>query len=365
MTARRSGRPAQARIDLQALRHNYGVARAVHGGRVLAVLKADAYGHGAAACARALADQADGYAVAFLDEAVALREAGIDAPILVLEGPFDADEVRAAAAHDLWLVVHRQAQIGWIRELDTGPGWGAARPAGLQVWLKVDSGMHRAGFSGAEAPAAYDALRACGKVARITLMTHFARADEPHADATAVQVREFDAATRDLPGPRSLCNSAGLLAWPQARRDWGRAGIMLYGDDPCNAGADLRPVMTLASEVFAVRELPAGAALGYGGRHVTQRPTRVGLVATGYADGYPRGAPDGTPVAIDGVPGRLIGRVSMDMLTVDLTAHPGAGIGSTVELWGRQVAVAAVAAAANTISYELLCNVKRVARVYE
>jgi alanine racemase len=345
-------RPAYARIDLDALRHNYRLARRLHGGRALAVLKANAYGHGSVACAQALAGLADGYAVAFLEEALALREAGVAGPILVLEGVFEANELDLVSQHGLWTVVHHEAQL---RMVETG------RQRRLNVWLKIDSGMHRAGFAPAEAAAAHARLQASGQVERTTLMTHFARADEPDADATARQIAAFDAATAGLAGERSLCNSAGVLGWPEARRDWARPGILLYGADPMpGAGHGLRPVMTLGSQVFAVRTLQPGEALGYGGGYVAQRPTRVGLVAMGYADGYPRTAPAGTPVAVDGQAAPLIGRVSMDMLTVDLTGLPGAGIGSAVELWGPQVDVNAVAQAAGTLSYELLCNVKRV-----
>jgi alanine racemase len=350
-------RPCHARIDLDALRHNYRLAKRLHGGRALAVLKANAYGHGALACARALAGVADGYAVAFLEEALALREAGITGPILVLEGVFDAGDLQCVSAHGLWSVVHQQAQLRMIENSPHG---------NLNLWLKLDSGMHRAGFAPAELPAAHARLRASGRAARITLMTHFARADEPGQDATARQLAAFDAATAGLAGERSLCNSAGVLGWPGARCDWARPGILLYGADPMpEATHGLRPVMTLCSQVFAVRTLQPGQALGYGGSYVAQRPTRVGLVAMGYADGYPRSAPTGTPVAIDGQSARLIGRVSMDMLTVDLTDLPQAGIGSAVELWGAQVDVNTVARLAGSIAYELLCNVKRVALRYE
>lgn len=360
-------RPAHARIDLGALRRNYDTARRIHGGQVLAVLKADAYGHGAVACAQGLAGLVDGYAVAFLDEALVLRQAGIEEPILVLEGAFDADETRVAAARSLWLAVHRREQIEWIAAAArVRTAGGATVPAaGMHAWLKVDSGMHRAGFIGDEVRAAYEALRACGNVTGISLMTHLARADESASDMTAAQIRAFDAATQGLAAPRSVCNSAGMAAWPDARRDWGRAGVMLYGVDPMDSPMlALEPVMTLHSRVFAVRDVDVGHAVGYGARFVARRPTRVGLVALGYADGYPRNAPEGTPVAIDGRPGQLIGRVSMDMLTVDLTEHPQAGIGSAVELWGSQVPVAEVARAAGTIPYEILSNVKRVTRSY-
>lgn len=351
-------RPALARIDLDALRHNYRLARQRHGGRALAVVKANAYGHGAVRCARALADQADGYAVAFLDEALELRAAGITQPILLLEGVFDAAELAAVAEHGLWQVVHHEDQI---RMLEAAP-----LAAALPVWLKVNSGMNRAGFVGPAVAQAWQRLQASGKVSDITLMTHFARADEPQVIATAEQLAEFDAATRELPGPRSLANSAAVLGWPDAHRDWARPGILLYGADPMpTEGNGLRPVMTLESAVIAVREIQPGAPLGYGARFVAGQRTRIGLVAMGYADGYPRTVPDGTPLTVDGQPSQLIGRVSMDMLTVDLTHLPAAGIGSRVELWGKEVPVNRIAAASNTISYELLCNVKRVGFRYE
>lgn len=346
-------RPARALIDLDALRHNYRIARGRHGGRALAVVKANAYGHGAVECARALAAEADGFAVAFLEEALELRAAGIEQPILLLEGIFDAAELDDVVRHDLWIVVHHAEQIRLIEH---------ARPAlPLEVWLKMNSGMNRAGFLPHEMRAAWQRLKDCGKVGNITLMTHFARADEPHVVTTAEQIAAFDAATRDLPGPRSLANSGGILGWPAAHRDWARPGILLYGADPMPGEPHgLRPVMTLESAVMAVREIPAGAPLGYGARFRAERPTRVGLVAMGYADGYPRVVPDGTPVAVDGIRTRLIGRVSMDMLTLDLTDLPGAGLGSRVELWGANIPVNRIAEAAGTIAYELLCNVKRV-----
>jgi alanine racemase len=345
-------RPARALIDLDALRHNYGLARARHGARSLAVIKANAYGHGAVACARSL-PEADGFAVAFLDEALVLRDAGITQPVVLLEGVFEADELLRAAAFDLWPVVHHAGQIEMIEAADL--------PHPLHVWLKINSGMNRAGFEPAEARAAWHRLQDSGKVAGITLMTHLARADEPDVIATPQQVASFEAAIDGLPGARSVCNSAGILGWPVAHADWGRAGILLYGADPMPGSPNgLRAVMTLQSRVLSVRTLPAGVPLGYGARFRTERTTRVGLVALGYADGYPRSAPDGTPVAVDGVMTRLIGRVSMDMLTVDLTELPQAGPGSQVELWGAQVPVNRVAEGAGTISYEVLCNVKRV-----
>jgi alanine racemase len=244
-------------------------------------------------------------------------------------------------------------------------------PKSVRAWLKVDSGMHRAGFAPEAVKEAYQRLTACPAVASVTFMSHFARADEPDEHATSAQIQTFERAIQDLPGERSLCNSAGVLAWPDARRDWARPGVLLYGASPLPAAFSaqhpeqkLVPVMTLQSEVFAVKTLQPGEALGYGGTFVADRPTRVGLVAMGYADGYPRGVPTGTPVAIDGKPSRIVGRVSMDMLNVDLTELPEAGLGSRVELWGRHVDINDIAQRANTIAYELLCNVKRVPREY-
>lgn len=351
-------RPSRALIDLDALRHNHALARQRHGGRVLAVLKANAYGHGSLPCAQALTGLADGFAVAFLDEALALRAGGIRAPILVLEGVFAMQELDAVQEHALWTVVHHAEQLRMIEQ-------SAASVQKLNVWLKVDSGMRRAGFALHEAKAAHARLLASGKVAQITLMSHFACADEPDAGMTREQIAAFDAATAGLAGERSLSNSAGVLAWPQANRDWARPGILLYGANPVPGDVqDLRPVMRLESAVFAERTLQPGDCLGYGASFVATQAVRVGLVAMGYADGYPRTAPTGTPVMVGDRLVRTLGRVSMDMMTVDLSDAPGEGVRSPVELWGARVAVNTVAARAGTIAYELLCNVKRVPLVY-
>ncbi len=354
-------RPTVAKIDLEAFARNYFLARRLHGGRALAVVKANAYGHGAVRCAQHLAGRADGFAVAFLKEAQALRHAGIHDPILVLEGCFDAEELDHACRLGLWTVVHQESQLA-----DLEQAMEASERPSMNVWLKVNSGMGRAGFDPGRVQDAYRRLRACGIVGDIVLMTHFACADEPDDEMTARQIAAFDMAVEGIPGGRSLCNSAGVLAWPDARRDWARPGILLYGADPLpDKRHGLEPVMTLTSHVFAERTIAAGESLGYGATFVAERETRVGLVAIGYADGYPRTAPAGTPVAVDGRLSRIIGRVSMDMLTVDLTDMVGVGVGSQVELWGRQVDVNEVAAGAGTLSYELLCNVKRVPLLYE
>ena len=358
-------RPARALIDLQALRHNYQLAREVSGARALAVVKADAYGHGAVRCAQALQDQADGFAVACIEEALQLREAGIRGPILLLEGFFEAGELALIEQHDLWCVVHALWQLEAIERSAVG------KP--LTVWLKLDSGMHRVGLDPADYQAAYRRLLASGKVAKIVLMSHFARADELDCPRSEEQLAVFEQARQGLAAEVSLRNSPAVLGWPrlfsqQQPSDWVRPGIMLYGATPFEqaqtVAAQLQPVMTLESKIISVRELPADEPVGYGARFVTERPTRVGVVAMGYADGYPRHAPSGTPVTIDGQPSRLIGRVSMDMLCVDLSDLPGAGLGSRVELWGKQVLASDVAACAGTIPYQLFCNLRRVPLLY-
>ncbi|MEO8367132.1 MAG: alanine racemase [Pseudoxanthomonas sp.] len=353
-------RPARALIDLQALRHNYRQARTLGGGKALAVVKADAYGHGAVRCAQALQDEADGFAVACIEEALELREAGIRAPILLLEGFFEVDELALIEEHGFWCVIHAQWQVDALER--------RARSRPLIVWLKLDSGMHRIGLSAAECEAAAHRLEAMPQVEVQVLMSHFARADELDHPYSGQQAAVFAAMQAHVHAETSLSNSPALLGWPQLRSDWGRPGLMLYGANPFGRAhplADaLQPVMTLESRIISVRELPAGEPIGYGGLFVTTAPTRVGVVAMGYADGYPQNAPGGTAVAIDGRPGRLIGRVSMDMLTVDLTDHPGAGLGSLVELWGRQVRVCDLAAQCDASPYQLLSGLKRVPRHY-
>lgn len=353
-------RPARALIDLDALRHNYQLARELSGARALAVVKADAYGHGAVRCAQALEREADGFAVACIEEALALREAGIRAPILLLEGFFEAAELALIEQHQLWCVVHALWQVEAIEQASLGTP--------LNVWLKLDSGMHRVGLHPADYQAAYRRLLASGKVSKIVLMSHFARADEPDCLRTAEQLAVFQQAREGLAAEVSLRNSPAVLGWPQVPSDWVRPGIMLYGATPFEQAqaqaARLKPVMTLESKVISLRELPAGEPVGYGARFVSERPTRVGVVAMGYADGYPRHAPTGTPVAVDGQLTRLIGRVSMDMLTVDLTDLPQAGLGSRVELWGKQVLASDVALAAGSIPYQLFCNLRRAPLLY-
>jgi alanine racemase len=358
-------REAVLRIDRAALRHNLQRVRdCMPGARVLAMVKADAYGHGAVEAALAL-QGADGFGVALLQEAEALRNAGITHPVTLLEGVFTAAEMQAVVLHGLTTIVHQSSQVDLLRAVP------ADRP--VDVWLKLDTGMHRLGFAVEQAAAVYRTLRALPGVRSVGLLTHFARADEPAFSHTHEQIERFRALQRQLEAetgesiPDSLANSAGILAWPAAAGSWVRPGIMLYGGSPfADRTADvlgLRPVMTLSSRLIAIRELKAGEAVGYGGTWVAPRDTRIGVVAIGYGDGYPRHAANGTPVLVNGVRVPLAGRVSMDMITVDLGDAP-ATIGDACTLWGEGLSADEVAAAAGTISYELFCKVTaRVQRV--
>lgn len=342
-------RPIRATVHPAALRHNLAVARwHAPNSRVMAVIKANGYGHGLLRVAPALAE-ADGFAVLSLDEAAALREAGFHQTILLLEGLFAAAEMPRAAQLGIAAVVHCEEQLLMLE---------AARGAhAIDVFLKVNSGMNRLGFPLGRFWGIYDRLRTCKSVRSLTLMTHFATADEEIG--VAEQFERFDDLTREVPAPRSLANSAAILRYPHTHADWIRPGIMLYGATPFadQSAADLglQAAMTLTSEIIAVQEVAAGQAVGYGHRFVAEQPTRIGVVACGYADGYPRHAPNGTPIAVAGKLTRTLGRVSMDMLYADLTDIPEAGIGSPVQLWGAQVPVDAVAQAAGTVGYELMC----------
>lgn len=353
-------RPAQASIDLDALRHNYRLAKQLGGSKALAVVKADAYGHGAVRCAQALEPEADGFAVACIEEALELRQAGIGAPILLLEGFFEHDELSLIAEHDLWTVAATPQQVRALAEFQS--------PRPLRVWLKLDSGMHRLGLSPHDFRAAWLRLRSLPQIASLVLMTHLARADELDCIRTDEQAVTFALSAAGMRTETSLRNSPGLLGWPALRDDWSRPGLMLYGANPFpqNIGntAQLRPVMTVRSRIMSVRELPVGEPVGYGARFVAERPTRVGVVAMGYADGYPQFAPNGTPVLVGGQICPLIGRVSMDMLTVDLTDHRQADIGTPVQLWGDAPRPSTLAAHCNVSAYQLLCGLKRVPRVY-
>ncbi|HXU92449.1 MAG TPA: alanine racemase [Gallionella sp.] len=341
-------RPIQALIDHSALENNLRVARRATSARIMAVIKAEGYGHGLLRVAEALAD-ADGYALLDIRDALRLREAGYRQAILLLEGYFDAEDMVLAAEHGVSCVIHSDWQIAL---LDACPKRGA-----LDVWLKVNTGMNRLGFRPQQVAQAMERLRRHRAVRDITLMTHFANADE--ARGISAPLALFNDIAGGYRAARSLSNSAALLRYPQAHGDWVRPGIMLYGASPfAETSAQqlgLKPVMTLSSRIIAVQELRAGDEVGYGSLFRAEHSMRVGIVACGYADGYPRHAPTGTPILVDGLRTRTLGRVSMDMLFVDLSALPQAGVGSSVVLWGEGMPVEDVAHAAGTISYELTC----------
>ena len=342
-------RPIFAQIDIDALQNNLGVIRKQAGtARIMAVIKANGYGHGMATVARALW-AADGFAVASIDEAIQLRELGWQKSILLLEGVFDTNEIAACVSHRVSITVHHFDQI---RMLQTSK---AAQS--LALFLKLNSGMNRLGFEPQDFSRALAQLQAMQTSTDITLMSHFATADEAYGIADQLQV--IQTCFNELPYPVSLANSAALFRYPESRGDWVRPGIALYGASPfaetSASTLGLRPAMTLHSRIIAVQTLKSGDALGYGRTWIADQPSRIGVVACGYADGYPRHAQTGTPILVNGQLTRTLGRVSMDMMFADLTGLPDAGVGSPVVLWGKGLPVESVAVAAGTISYELLC----------
>lgn len=343
-------RPIVAHISEAALAHNLAqVRRCAPQAKVIAVVKANAYGHGLLNAARGL-KETDAFAVLNISEAVALRDAGYQHPILLLEGVFSAEEMILVDRYHLDTVVSHQAQLAWV--LESSPN------IPLRVFLKLDSGMHRLGFQPHEYGYALQQLSGSANVRELILMTHFANADVADGADAAMQVV---AQAMPMSFARSLANSAAIVQQSHTHADWVRPGIMLYGATPVAeksaSSLGLRPVMTLQSGLIAVQEIAAGESVGYGSLFTAEKPTRVGIVACGYADGYPRHAPTGTPVAVAGCLTRTLGRVSMDMLAVDISDIPEAAIGSTVELWGEQIPVDDVAHASGTIGYELLCAV--------
>lgn len=342
-------RPIRVTIHLSALRNNLGVARqTAPQARPLAVIKANAYGHGLLRAAGALRD-ADGFAVLDLDDAVQLRQAGHNRRILLLEGFFDPLDLPQFSEQGLTAVVHSLEQVDMLER--------ARLPSRIDVFLKVNTGMNRLGLPPDSVRGALERLRASRNTGEITLMTHFANADDPRGIQWQLEIFRRAGAGLDL--PVSTSNSAALLRYPDSTQGWSRPGIMLYGASPfaeqSAAALGLLPAMTLRSGIIAVQNLEPGDIVGYGGAFTAERRMRIGVVACGYADGYPRHAPSGTPVLVDGRSTRTVGRVSMDMLCVDLTRLPDAGLGSAVVLWGEGMPVEEVAAAAGTVSYELLC----------
>ena len=366
---RSAERPAgpTARIDLGALSHNLAAARArARASRVLAVVKADAYGHGAARAARALSE-ADGFAVAREEEALALRRAGVEGTVLVLGGFRDPGSLERLARERVDAVVHDPAQVAMLRARSAGPP--------VRLWVEVDTGMHRLGFPPSDLPEVWRALAALPGVAKpLHAMSHFARADEPGGAAVVSrQVARFDEALAALggaaPPPSSLANSAALLTAPDTHRDWVRPGLMLYGASPMAGGRardhELRPAMTLTAPLVAVKTIGRGAPVGYGGTWAAPETMPLGIAAIGYADGYPRHAPSGAPVLVNGRRAALAGRVSMDLVAIDLRGCADTRPGDRVTLWGEGLPVEEVADAAGTIPYELLARLgPRVERTF-
>ena len=351
-------RPITASISQSALQHNLAVVKKLApNSKVMAVVKANGYGHGLLNVAQGL-NAAEGFAVLGLNEAITLRDAGFSQTILLLEGVFRPEELKAAAEYQFDIVVHSQLQLQMLLNAELANT--------LQVHLKMNSGMNRLGFTPENYLAAFNALKTCKNVAGITLMTHFATADKDPGIAAPLSL--FRNTIAGLEQPTSLANSAAILRYPDVHADWVRPGIMLYGASTVSgvpaAEFGLKAVMQLTSEIIGVQTIQAGDSVGYGNRFTATETKRIGIVACGYADGYPRHAgllggqhPHGAPIAVSGKVTRTLGRVSMDMLFCDITGIPEADIGSPVELWGNQVPVDAVAEASDTVGYELLCAV--------
>jgi alanine racemase len=353
---------AEAVIDLGAIRHNYHFLKSRRPGcKAVAVIKANAYGHNAIKVAQTLPD-ADGFAVSRLPEAVALRDAGIEQPIILLEGCFCADELVQAAKLGIQTLIHSEVQLSELEQAHL------VRP--IQCWIKVDTGMHRLGFAPGSVDAVHQRLTESPNARdEIGFVSHFSCADELDSAVTAAQTQCFEQATQAYSGPKSLSNSAGILHWPEAAYDWIRPGIALYGVAPraesCGAEEGLIPVMTLKTRVIAVRQHKAGDPIGYGQTWTAPQDTTIGVIAMGYGDGYPRMAPSGTPVLVNGRRVPLVGRVSMDMITVDLGPDASDQVGDSVELFGPGLPVEEVSRHIGTLGYELVIKLtSRVIKTY-
>lgn len=355
-------RPICALIDCESARHNLKrIKEIAPTSRIMAVVKANAYGHGIERMAPCL-DEADAFAVASVDEALALRHIGVERPIVLLEGIFCASELLDVVQQGLELVVHSKEQIAMLnshRGLHN-----------LVIWIKVDTGMHRLGFVPSEVPEVWQALQSLGCLAQpLRLMTHFANSDLPDAIENQQQIDQFNQLVSQLPQPLdvSLSNSAAILHLPETHANWIRPGLLVYGVSPSACSVHelgLKPVMTLVTRVIAVKQVEQGECVGYGGSWQAEQPTRLAIIAAGYGDGYPRHVPSGTPVLINGISAPIVGRVSMDMISVDVTAIGPVNIGDPVVLWGKGLPIEIIAKAAQTIAYELLCGVtKRVPSV--
>ncbi len=351
-------RPTQAIIHLSALKHNLSVVKTLApDSRIMAVVKADAYGHGIVPAARAFSD-VDALAVACIEEAMTLREGGIEKPIILLEGFFDSCELELIHRYALQLVIHHQAQIetlnAYLEKLQ-----GEVKP--LDLWLKLDSEMNRLGFEQNDFMAAYQQLTSLPHIGSIRLMTHLACADDIHHKKTPYQIQLFKKCIHGLTEEQSIANSAGVLAWPESHADWIRPGLLLYGCSPlpdCQGSShNLKAAMNLESALIAKKPLKKGQTVGYGAMSQSEKDTMLGIVAIGYGDGYPRQAEIGTPVWINNRLVPLLGHVSMDMIAVDLGSDANDEIGDRVVLWGKELPVEVIARHANTIPYTLLCGV--------
>ncbi len=349
-------RAAQATIHLGAMRRNLARVREIaHGAQVMAIVKADAYGHGLERTARALND-ADAFGVAAIGDGLRLRAAALAHRIVVLSGLDEAADLSEFRRLHLDAVIHHEAQLAWL-EADRDP-----RP--MRVWLKLDTGMHRLGFAPERAAEIFARLRALPNVdPDIALMTHFAASDEFDNVLTARQIARFEAATAQLPGPRALANSAAVLGWPPSHGDWVRIGGLLYGLSVVagKSGVDLgyEPAMTLSTKLISVNRVQRGERIGYAATWECPEDMPVGVAAIGYGDGYPRSAASGTPVLIDGRRAAIVGRVSMDLIAIDLRNVPRAQVGDRVVLWGRNLPIEEVADCAGTISYDLTCGMTK------
>jgi alanine racemase len=351
-------RKTVATIDLDGLVKNFEQLKALApNSQSLAVVKADAYGHGALQVAQALSKSTELFAVAFIDEAKALREQGISKPILSMQGALDADECAWAGRHNVHLVVHHEQQLQWIHQLKTN------RP---EIWPKIDTGMHRLGFQ----PVLLSAILKKYQhliSAQSVIFTHLASADEPQNGQTTEQLEQLDQSLKEQIYPLSIANSAGVIHWQAARKTWNRIGIGMYGGaiGPSGRHIQLKPVMALKASVIAIRDIPQGNSVGYGGTWTSSQSSCLATVGIGYADGYPRHAPNGTPAYCNGQRIYLVGRVSMDMLIFDVTHLPQVKLGDCVELWGDNVCITEVAEKAGTIDYELMTRISaRVPREY-
>jgi alanine racemase len=368
-------RPIQAKIKLQALSHNLNVAKqhcqaGRNASRVWAVVKADAYGHGLMKVWSAF-KAADGLALLEFDQAERLRQAGYRGRILMMEGAFDEFDLKLAFERELGLVIHCQEQLDMLETFWRELAGQSHLPKRLDLFLKFNSGMNRLGFTEKAFRVARERLKKFPALKELCLMTHFANSDIGGGTTEAQAC--FDRACQGYDEARSLANSAATLALPETHRQWVRPGVMLYGATPFAADQDrhsaqafgLQAAMSLSSEIIAIQELQAGDAVGYGSSFKAERTMRIGVVACGYADGYPRHAPSGTPILVEGSRTRIVGRVAMDMLMVDLYPVPQAKLGSRVELWGDSLGIDEVALRAGTIGYELMCALApRVPKIY-